>query len=122
MDSSKKTLVIGASTNPQRYANMAIKMLCGHNIETVAIGLKKGFVDSVEIQTGMPAFKDIHTITLYLGTDRQKPLYEYMISLRPKRIIFNPGTENQELTQLASAAGIEAVEACTLVLLRTGNY
>ncbi len=122
MDSSKRTLVIGASTNPERYANMAIKMLIGHHIETVAIGLKKGFVREVEIQTGAPILENIHTITLYLGPERQKPLYEYILLLKPKRIIFNPGTENTELMQLASEAGIETLEACTLVMLRTGNY
>ncbi|MEY3343274.1 MAG: hypothetical protein RL090_958 [Bacteroidota bacterium] len=122
MDSSKRTLVIGASTNPERYANMAIKMLTSHHIETVAIGLKKGFVGEVEIQTGAPILENIHTITLYLGPERQKPLYEYILLLKPKRIIFNPGAENTELMQLASEAGIETLEACTLVMLRTGNY
>jgi predicted CoA-binding protein len=122
MDSSKRTLVIGASTNSERYANMAIKMLTSHHIETVAIGLKKGFVGEVEIQTGAPILENIHTITLYLGPERQKPLYEYILLLKPKRIIFNPGAENTELMQLASEAGIETLEACTLIMLRTGNY
>ncbi|MFM7078669.1 MAG: CoA-binding protein [Bacteroidota bacterium] len=122
MDSSKRTLVIGASIKPERYANMAVKILIEHNIETLAIGLKNGFIGEVEIQTGLPVLDRIHTVTLYLGSDRQKPYYEYILSLKPKRIIFNPGTENPVLMQLATASGIETLEACTLVLLRTGNY
>jgi len=117
-----KTLVIGASTNPQRFSYLAIKSLVKHNIDVVAIGLKTGNVDGVEITVDKPVFEDIHTITLYLNAERQKEYFDYMISLKPKRIIFNPGTESGELLKLARANGIEPVFDCTLVMLNNGNY
>lgn len=118
----KKTLVIGASENPQRYSYMAINSLVKHGHEVVAIGLRVGNVNGIVIETEKKMLKDIDTITLYINPKIQKTYYDYLISLHPKRIIFNPGTENQELIALAKANGIEPVEACTLVLLSTGRY
>jgi len=117
-----KTLVLGASENPARYSNMAILALLRHEDKVAAVGAKKGSVAAVEILTGQPALTDIDTITLYLSAVNQQPLYEYILSLRPRRIIFNPGTENPELERKATAAGIECLEACTLVMLSTGQY
>jgi predicted CoA-binding protein len=117
-----KTLVIGASENPVRYSNLAIERLRQHNHEVVALGLKDGEAHGVKIQKKKEQFKEIDTITLYLNPSRQKELYDYILSLKPRRIIFNPGTENPELENLAEEKGIETVEACTLVMLSIGNY
>ena len=118
----KKTLVIGASPEPTRYSTMAITMLREHSHPVIAIGKRSGKVSDVEIQKDSVAEKDIDTVTLYINPTFQKEYYDYIISLRPKRIIFNPGTENPELNILANKAGIETLEACTLVMLRTGQY
>lgn len=117
-----KTLVIGASTNPQRFSYLAIKSLVKHNIEVVAIGFKQGEVDGIPIIVDKPPFNDIHTITLYLNAERQREYLEYFISLKPKRIIFNPGTENGELIKIARANGIDLIFDCTLVMLNNGSY
>ena len=118
----KKTLVIGALTNPERYSNKAIKSLQNKNIETIALGLRKGEVDLIPIETEQLPFKGIHTITLYLNSKRQEDYYNYIISLSPKRVIFNPGTENSEFYKLLEGNNIEAEVACTLVLLATNQY
>lgn len=117
-----KTLVLGASQKPERYSNMAIRSLRKHGIEVVAIGARKGIVENVEIQTELKDFEDIHTVTLYLSPKNQTPYNSYIISLKPKRIIFNPGTENPELEKLARENGIDVVEGCTLVMLSNGTY
>lgn len=119
---SVKTLVIGASTNPQRFSYLAIKSLVKHNVDVVAIGLKPGEVDGIPIIVDKFPFQDIHTISLYLNAERQRDYLEYFISLKPKRIIFNPGTENGELIKLARANGIDLVFDCTLVMLNNGSY
>ncbi|HTR31129.1 MAG TPA: CoA-binding protein [Puia sp.] len=120
--STKKTLVLGASPNPERYSNMAVRRLrhAGHPVS--AIGRRPATVGDVEILTDQPAVTDVDTVTLYLNPGNQKEYYEYILSLHPRRIIFNPGAENAELEALASAHGIKPVEACTLVLLSTGQY
>jgi len=118
----KKTLVMGASENPARYSNLAIKKLVNYQQPVVAIGKRKGMVADVQIETEQKPFSDVDTITLYLNPAHQKPYYDYIISLHPKRIIFNPGAENNELAGLALQNGIEPQEACTLVLLSTGQY
>ncbi|MBO9637783.1 CoA-binding protein [Siphonobacter aquaeclarae] len=117
-----KTVVIGASTNPARYAFLAANRLLQHGHEVELVGKEQGEVAGIPIQTGQPALKNIDTITLYLNPVRQQPVYDYLLSLHPRRIIFNPGTENPELARLAEAQGIETTEACTLVLLATGQY
>ena len=118
----KKTLVIGASENPQRYSRMAIHRLLEHDHPVVAIGKKAGNVEGVAITTDHAPVDGIDTVTLYVNPANQKEYYDYILSLKPKRIIFNPGTENEELEQLAEQNGIKTMEACTLVLLGTGQY
>lgn len=117
-----KTLVLGGSINPNRYSNMAIKSLRRNGIETVSVGNKTGWVDDVQIEVVQVAFKDIDTVSLYLGPNNQTEYYNYILALKPRRIIFNPGTENDELKEKASKAGITTLEACTLVMLSTGQY
>lgn len=119
---SKNTLVLGASKNPQRYSYLAMHKLKAHGHPVMAIGKREGSVNDIEIVTGTPAFKDVDTVTLYLNPTNQKPYYDYIISLNPKRIIFNPGTENDELTSLAQQNGIKVLDACTLVMLSTNQY
>ena len=118
----KKTVVLGASENPQRYSNMAVKKLRSHQHEVIAIGRRSGNIGDVPVTKDQPQIKDTDTVTLYLNPGNQKEYYGYILGLHPKRIIFNPGTENDELAQLAADKGIEPVEACTLVLLSTGQY
>lgn len=116
------TLVLGASTNPQRVAFQAIHRLVNHGHQVSAVGVREGEVAGIPIQHGQPELEDVHTVTLYLNPQRQEQYYDYILSLKPKRIIFNPGTENIELAHLATAADIETEMACTLVMLSTGFY
>lgn len=118
----KKTLVLGATPNPSRYAYQATLRLraAGHPVELV--GIKAGEIAGVPIHTDRPTPADIDTVTLYVGPANQPEWYDYVLGLKPRRIIFNPGTENEELEQKASQQGIETLEACTLVLLATGSY
>jgi predicted CoA-binding protein len=120
--STKKTLVLGASANPERYSYLAVRRLrnAGHPVS--AIGRTPATVGDVEIVADKGAVTDVDTVTLYLNPTNQKEYYDYILSLHPRRIIFNPGAENPELEALASAQGIQPVEACTLVLLSTGQY
>jgi predicted CoA-binding protein len=122
MSSKKKTLIIGGSENPERYSNKAFHSLTQHGNPVVMIGNKESKINEVPIQKGMPALADIDTVTLYLNPKNQEPYYDYILSLKPKRIIFNPGTENPTLETMAINNGIEALEACTLVLLSIGKY
>lgn len=119
---AKKTMVLGASTNPSRYSYLAINKLSAYKHPVVAVGLREGKVGDVTIQTGQPKEDDIDTVTLYMNPTNQRPYYDYILSLNPKRIIFNPGTENDELVEMARQKGIEPMEACTLVLLSIGQY
>ncbi|MGB5419392.1 CoA-binding protein, partial [Algibacter sp.] len=116
---NKKTLVLGASLKPDRYSNFAIQRLVAKKIETVAFGLRSGTVSGVTIDTELLPYKNVHTVTLYLNPDRQKAYYEYIISLKPERVIFNPGTENPELYKFLKEHKIAFEAACTLVLLST---
>ena len=116
------TLVLGASTNPNRYSNIAIKRLIDKDIKVVAIGLKKGKVGNVVIDDERKDYKNINTVTLYLNPKRQESYYEYIIRLKPRRVIFNPGTENLEFVKLLKENNIESEIACTLVLLSTNQY
>ncbi|MEO6456017.1 MAG: CoA-binding protein [Ginsengibacter sp.] len=119
---NKKTLILGASANPDRYSYLALKKLNANNHTVVAIGKRKTKVDNIEIDTEKKAIENIDTITLYLNSNNQKQYYDYILSLHPRRIIFNPGAENEELSSLAAKNGIKTMEACTLVLLSTGQY
>lgn len=117
-----KTLVIGASTHEYRYSNKAIKLLRAYKHDVVAVGREKGAVSGVEIEHSMPDTNDIDTVTLYINPMHQQAYYDSLIALKPRRVIFNPGTENAELEELLEKNGIETEEACTLVLLNTGQY
>ncbi|MGK4567201.1 CoA-binding protein [Flavobacterium sp. 3HN19-14] len=119
---NKKTLVLGASTNPARYSFMAINSLTKWEHSLVAIGQKEGEVAGVKIQTKQIPFTNVDTVTLYLNPQRQRDYYNYVVGLEPKRVIFNPGTENPEFYQLLKLNGIEVEVACTLVLLQTRQY
>jgi predicted CoA-binding protein len=119
---NKKTVVLGASENPSRYSNMAVKKLAEHDHDVIAIGRRPGKVDGIEITKEHPEVTGVDTVTLYLNPENQKAYYNYILSLKPKRIIFNPGAENIELEELAEKNGIKTQEACTLVLLSTGQY
>ncbi|MEH6535608.1 MAG: CoA-binding protein [Psychroserpens sp.] len=119
---NKKTLVVGASLKPQRYSNLAINRLVSHGYEVVGFGLREGKVSGVAIDTHLMPYKDIHTITLYLNPERQKAFYDYIISLHPERVIFNPGTENPDFQNILKQEGVYFEEACTLVLLSTNQY
>jgi hypothetical protein len=120
--SEKKTVVLGASNNPSRYAYRAVELLLDKGIEPVPVGVKKGAIEGIGILNGQPNVEEVHTVTLYLNPERQKEYYDYILSLKPKRIIFNPGTENPELIRLAREQGIETEIGCTLVMLAVGNY
>lgn len=122
MSQSKKTLVLGASENPMRYSNIAINRLRSNGHEVIAIGKKTGKVGDIAISTAQEPVNDVDTVTLYLNPAHQRQYYDYILSLHPKRIIFNPGAENDELYDLAQANGIQPVEACTLVMLSTGQF
>ncbi len=119
---NKTTLVIGASENTERYSNMAVKLLTAYQHKVFALGNKKGKIGDVEILVGQPALTNVHTITLYLSPKYQKDYYDYILSLKPERIIYNPGTENDELIELTSKHNISAIVACTLVMLKTNQY
>jgi uncharacterized protein len=122
MQPSKNTLIIGASTNIERYSNIAIKKLLHHKHTVFAIGIKEGEAYGVAIEKEMIPFKNIHTITLYINPTLQKNYYDYILSISPSRIIFNPGTENPELETIADAQGIVCINACTLVMLASQLY
>jgi predicted CoA-binding protein len=120
----KLTLIVGATDNPERYAYRAADLLQAKGVSFIPIGIKKGVVFGKEIVDlrQKPALVGIHTVTLYLGLQNQSEWMDYLIGLGPKRMIFNPGTENPEFFSKAKAAGIEVLEACTLVMLTTGQF
>ena len=118
----KKTLVLGASENPERYSNLAIRQLKSHGHPVIAIGLKPGMAHVITIHHELLSASDINTVTLYLNPKNQVKYYDYILSVHPQRIIFNPGTENEEPSLLAEKKGIKTLEACTLVLLSTNQY
>ncbi len=118
----KKTVILGATPNPERYAYLATSRLKKAGHEVLPVGNKKGDIEGIVIENGTPQYEGVDTVTLYLNPDNQKPYYDYILSLKPKRIIFNPGTENWELVRLAKEQGIETEIACTLVMLSIGNY
>ena len=122
MSKSKKTLVLGASDNPSRYSYLAVNRLRSHGHPVVAIGKKNAMVADVPIEKQKKEWNDVDTVTLYLNPTHQQQYYDYILSLKPKRIIFNPGAENDELADLAIKNGITPIEACTLVLLSTNQY
>jgi predicted CoA-binding protein len=117
-----KTLVLGASIKPERYSYRAVVQLNNKNIEVVPMGIVEGQIDSIPIIKPFEPLNKIHTVSLYLAPNRQQAYYDYLIDLKPQRVLFNPGTENAELAQLLNQAGIRWENACTLVLLSTDQY
>ena len=116
-----KYLVLGASPNPVRHSNKAVKSLIRHNMEVVPIGFRKGKVSGIAILTGQPEIEGVETILLYVGAKRQKDFYDYIINLRPKKLVFNPGTENNELKDLAENNNIKTIDGCALVMISAGQ-
>ncbi|GAB3934495.1 CoA-binding protein [Larkinella terrae] len=117
-----KTLVVGASENPERYANKAANRLVQQGHEVELLGLRSGTIRNNPIRTGRPELTDIDTVTLYVSPKNQTGLYDYIKELKPRRVIFNPGTENPDFEKDLEQQGIEPVEACTLVMLAIGQY
>jgi len=118
----KKTVVLGATPRQDRYAYLAATRLMRHGHEVVLVGMHEGKIGGVEIHTDRPHIEGVDTITLYVGTRNLPAWFDYILSLKPKRIIYNPGTENDELEKLAEENGIENEIGCTLVMLSVGNY
>ncbi len=118
----KLTIILGASANPSRYSYLALNRLLQHGHKVLPIGLRESEIAGVKIVNKPPQVEQVDTITLYLNPTRQKEYYSYILGVNPRRIIFNPGTENPELQKLAKAKGIQSLEACTLVMLATGQY
>ena len=119
---NKKTLVLGATTKPERYAFKAINMLVDKGHSVLAVGQNAGEVAGIKIQTKAIPLKNIDTVTLYINPVRQREYYNYIVDTKPKRVIFNPGTENPEFYQLLKLNDIKVEIACTLVLLSTNQY
>lgn len=119
---TKKTVVLGASDNPIRYSYSAVHQLSARGHKVIALGRRQGDIMGIPIKQGTPELGEIHTITLYLNPQAQQEYYDYILALKPQRIIFNPGTENAELARLARENGIEVEMACTLTMLAVGNY
>lgn len=117
MTERKKTVVLGASPNPVRFSHKAVKSLLRHDQEVVAVGFKEGWIDDEEILVGKPPIEGVHTVSIYIGSSRQDDYYDYIISLKPKRVIFNPGTVNPTFMGRLKREGIEPVAECMLVLL-----
>ncbi|MFC2137368.1 CoA-binding protein [Bacteroidota bacterium] len=117
-----KTVVIGASPNPIRYSNKAMKILVENNGEVIPIGNKKGQVHNINIINNKPDLRDIHTVLLYLGPERQKEYYNYILKIKPKRIIFNPGTYNSEFAKLLKNNHIHVIHNCALNMIYYGQY
>ncbi len=117
-----KNLILGASTNPNRYAYLALESLVKRNYPVVGVGLKEAEINGVKIHKDKKVFSDIDTVTLYLSAKNQTDFYDYLLQLNPRRVIFNPGTQNPELENLLAKNNIEVVHACTLVMLSTQQY
>lgn len=122
MQKKGTTLIIGASENPERYSNKAANVLVNKGYPIKLLGKVKGKIGNIPIATGFPKVKNIDTVTLYLNQGNQVPYYQYIIDLKPRRVIFNPGAENPEFQNLLNAHNIANEEACTLVLLSLNAY
>ncbi|MCX6266670.1 MAG: CoA-binding protein [Bacteroidetes bacterium] len=118
----KKTLVLGASTNPERFSFMAVRKLKYGNFPVVAVGLREGEISGVRIETDFPRFEEIHTVTIDIGAKNLTGYYDYILGLKPKRVIFNPGTESPALAELLTSAGVEVVHGCTLIMISNNLY
>lgn len=117
-----KTLVLGASPNSERFSHKCILSLADHGIPLVAAGLREGHAGNVPIFRGTPAFGSIHTVTMYIGARNQDSYYSYVITLKPERVIFNPGSENPVFEDMLRREGIEVIHGCTLMMLENGDF
>lgn len=117
-----KTLVVGASENPSRMSHRAVQELVANGFPVLATGVRPGYIGTIPISESLPKDQDIDTITLYIRPEIQGEMLEELLELKPRRIIFNPGTENPVLEKLARARGISTENACTLVLLSLDQY
>jgi len=118
----KLVVVLGASPNPDRFSYKAVKQLLRHNHQVVAIGKRAGMIKDVPIQTGQPALTGVHTVLMYLAPYHQGEIFDYVISLRPKRVIFNPGTESSEFEEILESYNVDVVHDCSLVMMATGRF
>jgi predicted CoA-binding protein len=118
----KTTLVLGASLKPGRFSNTCVKTLISANIPVLALGLRDGLIDNTPVFSGFPELHNIHTVTLYLGEENQKPWYDYILKLNPLRVILNPGTENPEFEKALKSAGIETIEDCTIMMVQEDRF
>ena len=118
----KSTLVIGASLNENRYSNICVKTLVSGHFPVTAIGLHEGLIDETPVLSGFPKIESVHTVTLYVGPQNQKPWYNYITVLNPKRVVFNPGTENGEFQNLLTGIGIKVIEDCTIMMVNEDRY
>ena len=119
---NKSTLVIGASLKESRYSNICVKTLVADRIPVTAIGIREGLINETLVQTGFPELQNIHTVTLYLGAENQHPFYNYILGLKPERVIFNPGTENPEFEDVLTQAGVKVTEDCTIMMVEGGRF
>lgn len=115
-------MVLGASPNPVRFSYKAVKSLLRHEMEVIPVGFREGDIEDVQIKTGMPDIEDVHTVSLYIGSSRQDDYLDYILSLNPERVIFNPGTVNPSLMGQLQKEGIEPVSGCMLVMLKEGEF
>ena len=118
----KSTLVIGASLRENRFSNICVRTLSEGHFPVTALGLREGFIDKIPVQSGFPDLKNIHTITLYLGPQNQPVYYDFILNLKPERVIFNPGTENPEFQQRLSKAGIKVTVDCTIMMVEGDRF
>jgi hypothetical protein len=119
---NKKTVVLGASPNPSRFSHKAVKKLMRKDYEVVPVGNKKGSIAGKDILTGKPHIEDVHTVSLYIGSSLQEEYYDYVISLKPKRVIFNPGTSNPDFMARLKQEGIESLNKCMLLMLNEEDF
>jgi predicted CoA-binding protein len=117
-----KMLVLGAAENPDRFSCKAVKSLDKNGFDVVAVGFRAGFIRDIEILTGKPEISDVDTVLLYLGAKKQAEYYDYILSLKPRRVIFNPGAENPELQDILKENGIDVVKDCALIMINTGAF
>jgi predicted CoA-binding protein len=117
-----KMLVLGATDKPERYSCKAVKSLYKNGFEPVAVGFKPGFIKDTEILAGMPEIEGVDTVLLYIGAKKQQEYYHYVIGLKPRRVIFNPGTENPEFQEMLKEKGIDVVRDCAMIMLNTGTF
>jgi len=115
-------VVLGASDNPERYSYKAVTRLVRYQYNVVAVGKRKGYIGEIPIVTGHPPIKDVHSVLMYIGPGNQSEIVDYVISLRPRRVIFNPGTESPELEELLESYNIKIVHDCSLVMLAMGRF